>query len=355
MERRPLVITDDSELLDDVLRIAAATGVEVDHAREAPARGQWRAAPLIVIDVGKVPRAVLAGLPRRDGVIALARTEPDSRLWEHCVRLGVQRTLLLGEAEDYLVEMLAGSQGELTGDGRAIAVIGACGGAGASVLAAAVAVAVHRSGRPVLLADCDRWGPGLDVVLGIEEEDGVRWSDLAAPAGRLAPDTLHRALPAMAVARGQIPVLSFDRSSGQDVPVSVVEVVIDSARRAGDVAVVDLPRAPTPAGDRMAEIADLTVLLVPADVRGCFAARRQVVRLSDVGARLGVVVRGPSPGGLGADDIAEVLGVPLLAFMRPQARLVRDLELGRPPGADPRSPLGKAARAVVAAAEAVPV
>ncbi len=354
MDNRPLVVTDDDDMLEDVLRIAAATGVEVLHSREPAGRGSWRSAQLVVIDVQQVPRAVLAGLPRREGVIALARVEPDSHLWEHCVRLGVQRTLLMQEAESHLVELLAGSFGETAADGRTIAVVGACGGSGSSVFAVAIAVAAHRSGHRVLLADCDRWGPGLDVILGVESDDGVRWSDLTAPAGRLAPETLHRALPGIAVARGRIPVLGFERSSAFDVPVAVVEVVVDSARRAGDVTVVDLPRVPTAASDRMAEVADLTVLVVPADVRGCFAAQRQVAHLTDLGARVGLVIRGPSPGGLGPDDISEVLGVPALAFMRPQARLIKDLELGRPPGSDPRSPLGRAARAVLESVEEVP-
>lgn len=354
MDNRPLVVTDDKRMLDDILRIAAATGVEMAHAGEPTARGSWRAARIVVIDLEQVPQAVSAGLPRRDGVIAVGREAPDEHLWDQCVRLGVQRAVLLHEAEDYLVEMLSGCIGETGSDGRTIAVIGACGGVGASVFAAALAVAAHRSGQPVLLADCDRWGSGLDVVLGLESEDGVRWSDLAAPAGRLAPETLHRAVPGIAMSRGHIPVLSFDRTSPDDVSATVVEVVVDSARRAGDLTVIDLPRVPTPAGDRMAEVADLTVLVVPADVRGCFAGQRQVAHLADLGARTGVVVRGPSPGGLGSDEIADVLGVPLLAFMRPQARLVRDLEHGRPPGSDPRSPLGKAARAVLAAGQLVP-
>jgi secretion/DNA translocation related CpaE-like protein len=223
------------------------------------------------------------------------------------------------------------------------------------VFATAVAVAAHRVGRQVLLADCDRWGAGLDVVLGVEDAEGVRWSDLAAPAGRLSPELLRRALPGLALSRGQLPVLGFDRAADREVPAAVAEVVIDSARRAGDLTVLDLPRVPTAASDRIIEIADLIVLVVPADVRGCFAAQRQVERLRSFGARAGVVVRGPSPGGIGADDIAQALQLPLLARVRPQARLLQDLEHGRPPGTDPKSPLGRAAAAVLAAVEPVTV
>lgn len=350
MDERPLVVTTDEEMLADVLRIAAATGVEVVHSREPTARGSWRAASCVVLDIDQVPRALAAGLPRRDDVIALARDAPDAAAWDRCVRLGVRQTVLLQESESLLVEVFARTLGHRDGDGRLIAVVGACGGVGASVLTAAVAVAAHRDSGPVLLVDADRWGPGLDVILGLEESAGVRWSDLAASVGRLPPDALHRALPALAVARGEIPVLGFDRDAPAEIPVAVAEVVVDSARRAGDCVVVDVPRVPTAAGDRIAEWADLVVLVVPADVRGCFAAQRRSAQLNDLGARVGLVVRGPSPGGLGADDISGILDLPLLATVRPQARLARDLELGRPPGADPGSSLGRAARAVLTAA-----
>ena len=49
---RPLIITDDQELLDDLLRVAAAAGVEVDVAHAAAhARPYWTPAPLVVVGV----------------------------------------------------------------------------------------------------------------------------------------------------------------------------------------------------------------------------------------------------------------------------------------------------------------
>jgi hypothetical protein len=59
-----------------------------------------------------------------------------------------------------------------------------------------------------------------------------------------------------------------------------------------------------------------------------------------------VVVRGPSPGGVDADQVASSLGLPLLTAMRPEPRLARALELGRVPGAT-AGPLQRAARTVL--------
>jgi secretion/DNA translocation related CpaE-like protein len=344
---RPWLITDNDGVLDEVLRVAAAAGVDLLHGREPASRATWRSAPLVLIDGASVPAAVAARLPRRPGVVVICAAEPAPQVWEQCVRLGVERTVLLGRDDRVLVDLLSEAATDQPGGGRTIAVIGGCGGAGASVFSCAVAVAAFRAGRSVLLADCDRWGPGLDVLLGIESEPGVRWSDLTAPAGRLVTADLHNALPRLPMSRGSVALLCHDREAAREVPPGTLDVLLDSGRRSGDVTVLDLPRHPGQALDRAAELADLTVLVVPADVWGCFAAGRTHARLAELGATVGLVVRGPSPGGLGAEDLGEALGLPVLASMRPQPRLVRDLEDGRPPGLDPRSPLGRAANVVV--------
>jgi secretion/DNA translocation related CpaE-like protein len=365
MEARPLVVTDDEDLLDELLRIAAAAGVEINHARTADSRTFWRSAPIVLLDARQVRGAVLARLPRRSGVIVVSASEPDGGVWEHCVLLGVERTVLLPQSEDLLVEVLADSVHRGPGDGRVVSVIGARGGVGASMLAAAVAVAGLRSGAGVVLADCDPWGAGLDLMLGLETDPGLRWPDLAAPAGRVPAAALHDSLPSVTALRpvvaarrrlrgsdsGVLSVLSFGRDDdpAPTAPPDTLAVVLDACRRAGEVAVLDVPRAPDPLGDLALESSDLVVVVATADLFACYAGRRVLDRIDASGARAGLVVRGPSPGGLGADDVARSLDLPLLAQMRPQPHLARNVELGHPPGEDPRSPLGKAASAVLAA------
>ena len=83
----------------------------------------------------------------------------------------------------------------------------------------------------------------------------------------------------------------------------------------------------------------------PADVRGCWAAERVCARLRQFGVQAGVVVRGPSPGGLGAQELADVLRLPLLARMRADPALARDLEFGLALAAGRRRPLAERPRA----------
>lgn len=341
-----LVVTGASAVAETVSRVAAATGIAVEVRGDPPPRWDWRAAALVVVDVAELPALTGAGLPRRTGVIAVHTGDPSARELRGCLALGVERTVPATEIDAVLVEVFGSLRRTVSG-GRVLAVIGACGGAGASVLSAALATTAVREGLPTVLLDVDSWGAGLDVVMGMEHVPGVRWPDLTAATGRLPPEALHRALPVAARAAGRVPVLTFDREQPDPVDPGVLDVVLGSLRAGGDTVVVDVPSTPCPAGDRAVELADLTVLIAPADVRSCFAAGRRTRHLLQLTGQLGLVVRGPSPGGLAADDLADTLGLPLLGRLRAQPRLDHDLEQGRPPGGERRSPLGRVCRDVL--------
>jgi hypothetical protein len=122
--------------------------------------------------------------------------------------------------------------------------------------------------------------------------------------------------------------------------------VVDAGRRAGETVVCDVPRYPTEAALAAFDAADLTVLVVPAEVRSTAAAARVLGVVSQRGGALGLLVRGPSPGGLTPRDVASALGLPLLHAMRPQPGLSSALDRGVAPGGR-RGPLADAARAVL--------
>ena len=62
-----------------------------------------------------------------------------------------------------------------------LAVVGGSGGVGASTFAAALATAA----APATLIDLDPVSGGIDVLLGIEDVPGARWSGLRLEGGRL--------------------------------------------------------------------------------------------------------------------------------------------------------------------------
>jgi hypothetical protein len=60
----------------------------------------------------------------------------------------------------------------------------------------------------------------------------------------------------------------------------------------------------------------------------------------------GLVVRGPTPGGIAPDEVATALDLPLVAAMRAERGLARMLERGEAPGRS-RGPLATAATTVL--------
>jgi hypothetical protein len=122
--------------------------------------------------------------------------------------------------------------------------------------------------------------------------------------------------------------------------------VLDAGRRGGVAVICDLPRHLSPAALCAVQCADLVAVLTSCDVRSAAAASGLVTALSRVNPNVGLVVRGPSPGGLRAVEVAAAAAAPLLASMRAEHQLAQQLEhgglrLGR------RSPLAGAARRVL--------
>jgi hypothetical protein len=58
------------------------------------------------------------------------------------------------------------------------------------------------------------------------------------------------------------------------------------------------------------ERADLAVMIVPAEIRACAAAKSLAGRLADLGHSAKLVVRGPAPGDLRPDEVAASVGLP---------------------------------------------
>ncbi|HEY0572664.1 MAG TPA: septum site-determining protein Ssd [Pseudonocardia sp.] len=347
-QQRTLVLIEDDELLDDVLRLAAAAGCELERVSDpSAARLRWSSAPLVLLDEAAALGCARAGLGRRQRVVVVSRGEPPGGLWQHAVAVGAEHVIALPQGESWLVAALADAAEGVSRRGRVVAVVGGRGGAGASVLATAVAIAGMADGERVMLVDCDPLGGGLDLLLGAEDAQGLRWPDLALSEGRVASASLRAALPrpALGSGPGELTVLSCDRGGAGPRPGAVASV-LDAGRRAGETVVCDVPRYPTEAALAALDGADLTVLLVPAEVRSTAAAARVAGVLRQRGSSVQLVVRGPSPGGLSPRDVAAALGLPLLHAMRPQPGLARALDRGAPPGTR-RGPLAVAARAVL--------
>ncbi|WP_395361313.1 septum site-determining protein Ssd [Streptomyces sp. YH02] len=332
----PLIVTEDLGLLDDLLRLCAAAGVEPEvHHRVPERRASWTDPPLVL--VGDDAAARCRGAARRPGTLLVGRDRGDSDVWRLAVEIGAEGVLRLPDAEGLLVDRIADAAEGVARQALTVGVVGGRGGAGASTLACGLALAAVRTGRRTLLVDGDPLGGGLDVLLGGEREEGRRWPDFAASKGRLAGGALEESLPFV---RG-VRVLSWGREPAAPVPAEAVRSVLAAARRRGGVVVVDLPRGADPAAVEALAQLDLGLLVVPGELRAVAAAHRVASTLS-MGVRdLRAVVRGPYAAGLDERWVADALRLPLAGELPYDPGIVADQDAGVPPGAEPRGPLGR--------------
>lgn len=188
---------------------------------------------------------------------------------------------------------------------QVLAVTGARGGLGASVLLLHLAWALSRAGKRVAMMDLDPAG-GLDLLCGETVLTGLRWADLPAEESAFRPGHLVGALPVWHA----MPLLTSDVRGG---PSRCADAVLEAMRTEHDVVLVDLPRgAPPPPGCRVLLVSGL-------DLRSAVAAESIVPRL-----------QGPHPGGpelTGPDEPAVRPAVWLVVRQRGEDVVAEDLEL----------------------------
>lgn len=342
--RRPLVVTADAELLDDLLRLCGAAGVEPDVANdEAVARRTWTESPIVVVGSDLARRLVRARVPRRAGVVLVGLDLDDAGVWELAVEVGADTVVFLPDAQAWLIDRLGEAGDGPTSGGVTVAVLGGRGGAGASTLSAALACAAAGSGVSTMLVDVDPIGGGIDMLLGREDATGLRWPDLASAAGRLSAESLRTALPRL----GPLSVLSCGRGESLQLPVDAVRAVLTAARRSYDLVVVDLPRHLDEVTELVLSTATSTLIVVPAEVRATAAAGRVAVGVGLLASDVRAVVRGPAPSSLTGPMVADALGLPLAGWMDAEPDLARAQEHGRPPAVDGKGPLASLCRSLL--------
>lgn len=217
--------------------------------------------------------------------------------------------------------------GRADGPAAGEAVVGVCGargGAGASTFAAALARARHRRGpHPAVLVDLDDAGGGLDVLLGVEDQPGIRWPDLRDARGDVPARELVGLLPRW----GDVPVLSGDRTRREPVDDDVRRDVLSALRHEAAL-VLDLgrpgPGQPWWGGDEC----DAVLVVARKDLTSIAGALGVVARARAAEAYVALVVRGRAPAGLTAGQLGAALDCPVTAEMRSERTLAAAVERG---------------------------
>jgi secretion/DNA translocation related CpaE-like protein len=321
----PLIVTADEMLLDDLLRLSAAVGVTPELVHEPRAfRGAWLGASLVLVGAEAAQGIGRLDPVRRANVFLVTHDGRRPEVWQHALAIGAEDVLTLPACEAGLRDRLADT---VDGNRRAastVALVGGCGGAGASILAAGLATIAARRGRRVLLIDGDPLGGGLDLVIGLEHAEGLRWPDLAGTVGRVSAPSLRSALPAVK----ELALMSWDRGHELTIRADIMREVIAAGQRGNDVVVIDLPRHLDPAVQEALTAASTTILAVPAEVRAIAAATRVKTLMAPLCRDLRIVVRAPGVTGIDAGSVASMLGLDLLGSMKSDPAVAESVDRG---------------------------
>lgn len=315
------IAVNDAALHPEAMHLAAATGMPVtdlSSAEPAEVARRCEQAFAILIDAyfaTHLPPAVL----RRP----------------NCFELGQQRGAYdVPDQSGQLLRAL-GALRTPKERGRVIGVVGASGGVGASVFAAACA----RAAAPSTLVDGHAHSGGLDLLLGIEEEIGARWGEIAIGEGAVAREDVRRALPATP---DGVAVMTCSREvsgAGFGDDVEDLEALVE-VLGTGGVTVVDASCSQLPAR------VDVVAILVAPQVRAVSAAAQLVAQCERAGLRHVLVVRDIGWAGIGVDEIAAIAGSRVVATIGQVRGLTKRVEQRGLPQRLPTG-LAKAAKAVL--------
>lgn len=337
----PLIVTADPVLAEEVRRLSAAAGSTPCVVSEPiAALRAWPTAPVVLVGADRATALAAHRPARRPAVHVLGVGAVPDEAFRDAVRLGAETVAELPASADWLVELLTDAGDEPERPGQTLGVLGGCGGAGATVLACALASRAAQH-RPTLLVDADVLGPGVERVLGQESRTGVRWDALAAATGRLSARSLREALPR----QGDLHLLAFGRERPEELSAFAVREVLSAARRAFGCVVLDLPRHRGPVVEEMLARCDRIVLVTTLTVPAVAATARVAARLPS-GVPVGLVTRG-GPSGVSPAEVSRLVGVPLLHAMADQRHLDEAIDLGAGPLRSPRGALARAARRCV--------
>lgn len=342
----PIIIAvDDPNVHSEAIHLAAATGRPLVDASSSPAlvERHFSTAHALLVDASAGARA-LTRAGTRPGVF-LVGADPAGMGDTAAQFPGVDGSYVLpAEAAD-LLRALGSLRALPEGShrqGRVIAVVGAAGGVGASTLGASISRAAaagsDRDAAPTLV-DAHRYSGGLDLLIGIEEEIGARWGEIALGEGSVERADLRRALPSTG---DGIAVLTCSRTTVSDpfrLDRDTLERTVAALATSG-VTVVDCPAQLVP------QRCDLAVLVTPGEVRAAAASARIAAELAAQSVTCAIALRRRSWSGLASDEIERVTKVGIIAEVPEIRGLTRKVETSGLPQRLPRA-LVRAAQRVL--------
>ena len=327
----PIVVAvADPALHSEAIHIAAATGRKViDAADDTQLARHAPKAHALLIDDLRAPS--LHPQPRGPNVFTVVADTAPAATREDVFALPAQAADVLRS-----IGALALTPAAHTARGRVVAVLGACGGSGASVLSAVLC----RVAGDATLIDAHQFSGGLDLLLGLEATPGARWGDIDVTAGgAVSRAEMRGALPAT---EDDTALLTFPRTTVADpfrLSPEELNAVVHAAGTEGLTA-VDTPLALLP--DRC----DLAVVVLRPELRAAAAAARIVAECNAAGVANALLLRQSSWASLEPAQVEDTAKAPVIAQVQQVRGLTKQLDQSGLPAKLPRT-LARAAEAVL--------
>lgn len=233
-------------------------------------------------------------------------------------------------------------------------VVPAVGGAGASITAAASALVLSRE-RPICLVDADALAGGIDLVLGMETEPGLRWQDFSAADGRLDGAALYEALPScprspalkvLTWTRSRTPETAYnhasaatkfdsaDRPGRTDRPDDVRHIAstISCLIHAGITVIVDCPKQ-VEYVTALGALADDTVIILPTSVRAIAAGGHLASVCAQAGFTPSLAVRHQQHRDISVEEVEYALDLPIAGEIEYCKKVAHEIDVGGLAGA----------------------
>ncbi|RSX54600.1 ATPase [Bifidobacterium samirii] len=207
----------------------------------------------------------------------------------------------------------------------------ASGGIGLSLTAALLARTLTGRDLTCTLVDADLTGGGLDILLGIEKNPGIRFDTLDAPLGQVDGDALNRGLPVW----DDVRVLSHNPWNGPTPPWWGIQAAVRALSETNGIVIVDAGR-----GTGLADIPELEaaprLLAAELSVLGLARAKPQLQRIRERHPESDVILVGIEPRGVGrqasgpvgVDEAEDYIGQPFDACMHADPKLCSDILSG---------------------------
>lgn len=371
--------------------VPASTGAGVSSAL-------WRRAPAVFVDASAARR--LAGRPHCEGAIFLIRSDTEAEDTQVAKVLAPVYSASLPADNVDIVELLG--RAEVRPDGPRLSdlqhsssllnhqhtpaspasadvitapgtepvlnvpatttdstatclmLVPAVGGAGASITAAASALVLSRE-KPICLVDADALAGGIDLVLGMETEPGLRWQDFSAADGRLDGAALYEALPScprspalkvLTWTRSRTPETAYnhasaatksdsaDRPGRTDRPDDVRHIAstISCLIHAGITVIVDCPKQ-VEYVTTLGALADDTVIILPTSVRAIAAGGHLASVCAQAGFTPSLAVRHQQHRDISVEEVEYALDLPIAGEIEYCKKVAHEIDVGGLAGA----------------------